>query len=244
MKTFQSGPSGASFRRSERLGRSRTADRPETEKPKHAWKLLPDVWALIKPRGGILAVGLALIVINRLSGLVLPASTKYLIDGVILKRQTGLLTPLVLAVVAATAVQGLTSYSLIQLLSKSSQRMIAGLRVKVQAHIGRLPVTFYDANKSGALVSRKQRAIDAFPRYTSNYPGIPGEHKTGALEDLRNDVGIAETPVGPIVMAGFAYDSPDPQWTADNAAQLVLGRLAKAALTHLLPAQTAAKAAK
>jgi ABC-type multidrug transport system fused ATPase/permease subunit len=153
MKTFQSGPSGASFRRSERLGRSAT-DRPEPEKSKHAWKLLPDVWALIKPRGGILAAGLVLIVINRLSGLVLPASTKYLIDGVILKHQTGLLTPLVLAVVAATAVQGLTSYSLIQLLSKSSQRMIAELRVKVQAHIGRLPVAFYDANKSGALVSR------------------------------------------------------------------------------------------
>ena len=90
----------------------------------------------------------------------------------------------------------------------------------------------------------KQRAIDAFPRYTSNLPGVTWEHKTGALDDLRNDVGIAETPAGPIVMAGFAYDSPDHQWTADNAAQLVLARLAQATLAHFLPAQAETKMEK
>ena len=82
----------------------------------------------------------------------------------------------------------------------------------------------------------KQRGIDAFPRYTSSYPGVTWEHKTGALDALRNDVGIAETPAGPIVLAGFAYDSPDQQWTADNAAILVLARLAKVVLAHFLPA--------
>jgi beta-lactamase class A len=90
----------------------------------------------------------------------------------------------------------------------------------------------------------KQRDIDAFPRYTSNLQGVTWEHKTGALEAIRNDVGIAETPAGPIVMAGFAYDSPDHQWTADNAGLLVLGRLAQAALAHFLPTQAPAKAAK
>ena len=90
----------------------------------------------------------------------------------------------------------------------------------------------------------KQRDIDAFPRYTGNYPDVTWEHKTGALDAVRNDVGIAETPVGPIVMAGFAYDSPDHQWTADNAALLVLARLARATLAHFLPAPPAAKAAK
>jgi ABC-type multidrug transport system fused ATPase/permease subunit len=116
--------------------------------------MLPDVWTLIKPRRGILAVGFVLMIINRVSGLVLPWSSKYLLDDVILKGHKQLLMPLVLAVVAATAVQALTSYSLTQLLSKSSQKMITELRVKVQAHIGRLPVSYYDANKSGALVSR------------------------------------------------------------------------------------------
>jgi len=93
-------------------------------------------------------------VVNRLSGLVLPGSTKYLLDNVILKRQVNVLLPLVLAVLGATLVQGLTSYSLTQLLSKSSHKMIADLRRQVQAHIGRLPVSFYDANKTGVLVSR------------------------------------------------------------------------------------------
>src|SRR5207302_615493 len=112
------------------------------------------VWALIKPRRGLLALGFVLMAINRLAGLVLPASTKYLVDNVISKRQIQLLTPIVLAVLTATVVQGLTSFTLTQLLSKSAQKMIAELRRQVQAHIGRLPISFYDANKTGALVSR------------------------------------------------------------------------------------------
>lgn len=124
------------------------------KRTKSAWKNLPDVWALIKPRRGLLALGFVLMAINRIAGLVLPASTKYLVDNVISKRQIQLLTPIVLGVLAATVIQGLTSFTLTQLLSKSAQKMIADLRRQVQAHIGRLPVSFYDANKTGALVSR------------------------------------------------------------------------------------------
>src|SRR5216683_8071043 len=116
----------------------------KSEKRKNAWKNLPDVWALIKPRRGLLALGFVLMAINRISGLVLPASTKYLVDNVIGKRQLQLLTPIVLGVLAATVLQGLTSFTLTQLLSKSAQKMIAELRRQVQAHIGRLPVAFYD----------------------------------------------------------------------------------------------------
>ena len=84
----------------------------------------------------------------------LPASTKYFLDNVVTKKQVGLLTPIVLAVLAATIIQGLTSFTLTQLLSKSAQKMITELRKKVQSHIGRLPISFYDANKTGVLVSR------------------------------------------------------------------------------------------
>ena len=126
----------------------------KSEKRKNAWKSLPDVWALMKPRRGLLAIGFMLMAINRLSGLVLPASTKYLIDNVIGQKQIRLLTPIVLAVLTATVIQGLTSFTLTQLLSKSAQKMIADMRRQVQAHIGRLPVAYYDANKTGALVSR------------------------------------------------------------------------------------------
>src|SRR6202022_4731411 len=127
--------------------------KPKREK-RSAWKSLPDVWALIKPRRGLLALGFVLMAINRVSGLVFPASTKFFVDNVIAKRQIQLLTPIVLAVLGATIIQGLTSFTLTQLLSKSAQRMITELRRQVQAHIGRLPVSFYDANKTGVLVSR------------------------------------------------------------------------------------------
>ena len=131
-----------------------TENEQKKEKRKNAWKNLPDVWALIKPRRGLLAVGFVLMAVNRVAGLVLPASTKYFVDNVIGKRQIQLLTPIVLAVLAATILQGLTSFTLTQLLSKSAQKMITELRRQVQAHIGRLPISFYDANKTGVLVSR------------------------------------------------------------------------------------------
>jgi ABC-type multidrug transport system fused ATPase/permease subunit len=127
---------------------------PKLKKTKNAWKNLPHVWALIKPRRGILAVGLLLMAVNRISGLILPASTKYLVDDVIGKHHIRLLTPIVLTVLAATVIQGLTSFTLTQLLSKSAQKMIADLRRQVQAHIGKLSISFYDSNKTGVLVSR------------------------------------------------------------------------------------------
>ena len=116
--------------------------------------ILPDVWELVLPRRGLLALGFVLMVINRVSGLVLPYSTKFLIDTVIVKDQIQRLRPLVLWVLLATAIQGATSFSLTQLLSKEAQRLIAELRQKVQAHIGRLSIAFHDSNKSGVLVSR------------------------------------------------------------------------------------------
>jgi ABC-type multidrug transport system fused ATPase/permease subunit len=109
---------------------------------------------MILPRRKLLLLGMLLMAINRLSGLVLPYSTKYLIDDIIGKHRTDLLTPLVLAVLSATLIQGVTSFTLTQLLSKAGQRLITELRRKVQEHVGRLSVAYYDANKSGVLVSR------------------------------------------------------------------------------------------
>jgi ABC-type multidrug transport system fused ATPase/permease subunit len=116
-----------------------------------AW---PEVWALVRPRLGLLIGGFFLMVVNRVAGLVLPWSPKILVDDVIGKHRPALLPWLIFGVLAATAVQGISSFALTQLLSKAGQRAIAELRRKVQAHIGRLPVSYYDANKTGALVSR------------------------------------------------------------------------------------------
>jgi len=108
----------------------------------------------MRPRRGLLACGLVLMVINRVAGFVLPASTKFLIDDVINKHHLAGLYRLIEIVILATVVQGITSFALTQLLSKAAQRLITELRQQVQKHISRLPVSFYDANKTGSLVSR------------------------------------------------------------------------------------------
>src|SRR6266513_715522 len=92
--------------------------------------------------------------VNRIASLVLPYSTRFLIDNVVVQRHVELLKPLVMAVLIATLIQGVTSFSLTQLLSKAAQRLITELRQKVQAHVGRLSVSFHDSTKSGVLVSR------------------------------------------------------------------------------------------
>jgi ABC-type multidrug transport system fused ATPase/permease subunit len=127
---------------------------PKPPKVQRLKAVLPEVWKLMRPRRWLLALGFVLMVINRVAALVLPYSTKFLIDTVINKHHMDQLRPLVLVVLGATLVQGLTSFSLTQLLSKAAQRLIAELREQVQVHISRLPVAFYDGNKTGNLVSR------------------------------------------------------------------------------------------
>lgn len=116
--------------------------------------VLPLVRELVRPRRALLAAGFALMAVNRVASLVLPYSTRYLIDSVVVKHHIQLLKPIIFAVLTATVVQGITSFSLTQLLSKAAQRLIAELRQKVQAHVERLPVAYHDSTKSGVLVSR------------------------------------------------------------------------------------------
>ncbi len=118
------------------------------------FKVLPEIWQLIRPRQGLLALGFVLMVINRVSGLVLPASTKYLVDDIIGKHRIQLLPILVGVVLTATIVQGISSFALTQTLSKAAQKLIAELRRRVQEHVGRLSVSYYDANKTGTMVAR------------------------------------------------------------------------------------------
>ncbi|HSD65296.1 MAG TPA: ABC transporter ATP-binding protein [Vicinamibacteria bacterium] len=129
-------------------------------RPERLKDLLPDVWALVKPRRALLSVALLLMAVGRVAGLVLPASTKYLIDDVIGARNVGLLLPIVAAVVGATVVQGVSSFALVQLVSKAAQKLIAETRIRVQDHVGRLPVAFHDANKTGDLVSRIMNDVE------------------------------------------------------------------------------------
>ena len=122
--------------------------KPSLQTVKYAFSTI--IW----PRKKLVLIGLVLIVINRLSGLVLPGSSKILIDDVIGKADTRLLYLLLLVVGVAVLVQALTSFFLTRLLSVEGQYLISQLRSQVQQHIIRLPLRYFDNTKSGALVSR------------------------------------------------------------------------------------------
>ena len=123
-------------------------------KPPPLSTVLRDAVELISARKGRLAVGLLLLVINRLCGLVLPGTTKWLLDDVIGKGQRQLLPALLAAAGGATLIQALTSFALAQLLGKAAQRSITELRRQVQSHVARLPIAYFDQTKTGVLLSR------------------------------------------------------------------------------------------
>jgi len=110
--------------------------------------------AFIWPRRKLLFIGLILIIISRLSGLVLPGASKYLIDDVIVNKDLHQLKLLLLVVCGSIIVQAVSSYLLTKLLSVEAQLLISKLRVQVQKHILSLPISYFDNAKSGALVSR------------------------------------------------------------------------------------------
>jgi subfamily B ATP-binding cassette protein MsbA len=128
---------------------------PGQEKRRLDW---PSAWQearrIIWRHRGYLAVGLAVMLVNRLAGLVLPTTSKFLIDNVIGKHQAGLLVPLALAAGGAALVQAVTSFTLSQILGVTAQRAITEMRRDVEAHVMRLPVRFFDSTKSGVLISR------------------------------------------------------------------------------------------
>ena len=115
---------------------------------------------IIWPRRKLLGLGLVLILINRVSALVLPATTKVLIDDVIAAGRGERLWPIIGAVGVAVAVQAATSFSLTRLLSVEAQRLIAELRSQVQRHVLRLPVRHFEETKSGELVSRIMNDVE------------------------------------------------------------------------------------
>jgi ATP-binding cassette, subfamily B, putative efflux pump len=116
-----------------------------------AWR---EAQALISQHRKNLGIGLALMLVSRLSGLVLPASTKWLLDDVIGKRQPELLLPLALVVGSATLIQAISGFALSQVVGVAAQRAISDMRKRVQARVTRLPVRYFDTTQTGILISR------------------------------------------------------------------------------------------
>jgi len=119
--------------------------------PATAWR---DARELILQHRNRLALGMCLMIVNRLVGLVLPTTSKYLIDDVVLKHKGELLVPLALAAGGATLIQAITSFLLSQILGVAAQRAITEMRKSVQEHVERLPIRYFDSTQTGVLISR------------------------------------------------------------------------------------------
>jgi ABC-type multidrug transport system fused ATPase/permease subunit len=144
------------------------------------------IWQILRPRRGLLAVALLLMIVNRLSALAVPYSTTVLIDQVIQQHHGYLLHRIIGTVILATGITAVTSYVITQMLSKASWLLITDLRIQLQSHISKLPVSFSDANRAGSLVSR----------IMSDVEGIRNLIGTGLIDFA-----------GGLLMAGFAFIS-------------------------------------
>ena len=121
-----------------------------------SWAFKEFIW----PRRKVVSLGLFLIIVRSLSGLVLPYASKNLIDEVIPSKDTHALTMLLIVVCSALLFQSISSFSLTRILSVEAQHLISILRAKVQQKLLTLPISFFDNNKSGALVSRVMTDVE------------------------------------------------------------------------------------
>ncbi|MCM2257853.1 MAG: ABC transporter ATP-binding protein/permease [Vicinamibacteria bacterium] len=115
--------------------------------------LAPVLWSLARPRWRLLVLGFALMALDRGAGLVLPLATRALVDDVLLARRP-VLTPILLSVVTAAVLKAVATWGIVRTITEASQQLVTELRERVQEHVLRLPLGYFDRNHTGALVSR------------------------------------------------------------------------------------------
>ena len=163
----------------------------------------------IWPRRRLILVGIVLIFVDRLAGLVLPASAKHLFDGVIVNEDTGLLFLLVVLVGGSVVVRAATSYALTILLGIEGYRIVARLRSQVQKHMLELPVRFFDRAKSGELASRVMEDVAGVANLvgTGFVQFVGGAISTGAILFFLVRIDLIMTLLAVVPLAGFAWVS-------------------------------------
>src|SRR5262249_55269905 len=140
------------------------------------------LWGLLRTRVYILAFSIPLIAINRASGMVWPYLSKHLIDDVIAKHSHSMLVALVSAMVLATILQAVSGYLITRTVNPSAQYLVADLRKRIHYHISRLPLTYHDANKTGALVSRIMSDVGIIEGViNSGFISLPGAIVTACI---------------------------------------------------------------
>ena len=126
------------------------------QKVSFSWAFKEYIW----PRRKIVFIGLVLIILKSLAGLIIPLQTKTLIDDIIPNSDMNGLYTLIFIVIGALFIQAITAFSLTRILSVEAQHLISELRAQVQRKLLKLPINFFDNNKSGALVSRVMTDVE------------------------------------------------------------------------------------
>jgi subfamily B ATP-binding cassette protein MsbA len=127
--------------------------------------VLLEIWKLIRPHRWLLVGSILLMIVDRVCSLAMPIASRYLVNDVMYRRQLDKL-PLILGAVAiATLAHGLITYILNRQLYTAGQGLIAELRMRVQRHIGRMPVSFYDENRTGTLVARIMTDVEGIRNF-------------------------------------------------------------------------------
>ena len=130
--------------------------------------------------------GSILLLISRLAGMVLPLSTKYIGDEVFVNQRYELIKWIALAIGIATLIQGTTSFALSQILGVAAQRAITEMRKRVQAHVERLPISYFDSTQSGQLISRIMNDADGI----RNLVGTGSGQIVGSLVTAVISIGV------------------------------------------------------
>jgi ABC-type multidrug transport system fused ATPase/permease subunit len=131
-----------------------------TQSPLKLTRMIPEIWKLVRQLRWLLAGSFPLMILNRICGFAMPVASRFLINDVMYKRDLGKLPWILGGVVTATCIQGATTFVLNQQLAIAGQRVIADLRMRVQSHIGRLPIAFYDSNRVGAVAARIMNDVE------------------------------------------------------------------------------------
>ena len=153
--SFSLGGRGKAASRSSSVPGDLCAPQPRESKQRaKPAKMATEMWVLVRPLRGLLAGSLLLLAVNRLCSFAIPVSSRYLINEVMYKHELDKLPFILGAVIGSTLVQALTTDILFRQVSNTGLRFITELRIRVQQHVGRLPVSFYDANQTGAIVAR------------------------------------------------------------------------------------------
>jgi ABC-type multidrug transport system fused ATPase/permease subunit len=139
---------------SEGIKKTAPAEAPKPAKKAFTAGAWEEARGLIWTHRKRMALGLGLMIINRLAGLVLPTTTKYLMDDVITQGHWELLPTLAMAAGGATLVDAGTAFANSQVLGVAAQRAITEMRKDIEAHVMRLPIRYFDSTKSGILISR------------------------------------------------------------------------------------------